>query len=157
MRYLLSGCLYLRAICLLICVSNALTMRAEADETIDLVGEPLVAAPYFNYVDEIMAGSAVTIAFPCPGSVPVCDVYVVAAKTATQWKTDPTLTDVRSYGAEASAVFTQENDLCVLQLRQGSLLDGDAGCLPSSAGCIGVGLPYDVVLDCDQGGVAFVL
>jgi len=137
-----------------IAISSAPT---RADLALELVGEPLLAHPYFEYIQVVQAGSPVTIAFdPSPNPFnATCNVYVVAAKSAAQWKADRTLIDVRPSGPEPHTFACTDNQTCRMPLRDGDLLNGNAGCLQPGIvpTCIGLGVPYDVVLDCDGDGI----
>jgi len=113
-----------------------------------LAGSSLDDYPYFQYVRAHNENTVLEVAID-PTRFPditgeTCDVYVVDAKTEAQWDGDKTLADVTS-GVETktfSGTTIQQN---TLQVAAAYGLDADAG--------IGLGVPYDVVLDCDQNGV----
>ncbi|MEM7201412.1 MAG: hypothetical protein AAF628_14170 [Planctomycetota bacterium] len=122
------------------------------DRDVELAGHSLAQFPYFERVLAVNRGSAVDAAVDV-GCYPAlqggtADLYVVAAKTATQWDADPTLVDVR--GAPQSVALSgttlQENTFAL-----------DAGTLPGpdetpGAGDTRIGVPYDVVVDVDRDG-----
>lgn len=109
-----------------------------------LAGNSLTDYPYFEYVKAFNENATVEVAID-PTRFPeiagqTCDVYVVDAKTRAQWLTDPSLTDVTPGGAQ-SASFGGTT-INTLQVTGPFELDADAG--------IGLGVGYDVILDCDQ-------
>ncbi|MGD8451965.1 MAG: hypothetical protein PVJ57_09125 [Phycisphaerae bacterium] len=115
---------------------------------VELAGNSLAAYPYFTYVSAFNAGKSVEMAID-PTMYPdiigtTADVYVVASKTAADWQTDPALVDVRTGGPQTVAFggTTIQDNTIVLDT---GTLDADAG--------TGLGVSYDVVLDCDQDGV----
>ncbi len=72
------------------------------------------------------------------------DVYVVEAKSASEWAIDPSLDDARAGGPDLRAIggaTIQENTFL---LAAPFALDADAGA--------GLGVAYDVVLDVDRNG-----
>ena len=111
----------------------------------ELAGEVLAGYPYFDYVMAFNQGEPVEIAID-PTRFPeivgqTCDIYVVAAKTRAEWKADPSLTDLtRGPQTETFVAGTIQDNTFVIS--GGAGLSGDAG--------IGLGVPYDIVCDCDQ-------
>ena len=145
----------LPAVCL--CIAVALTLAAvagpafgalpPAEQRTQLAGNSLAGYPYFEYVKAFNEDATVEVAIDptrFPDIVGLSgDIYVVAAKTAVGWATNPTLNDVRG-GAQTvdfSGTTIQENTFLV---SIAYLLSGDAG--------LGLGVGYDVVIDLDQDG-----
>jgi len=114
----------------------------------ELAGRSLGDYPFFEYVRAINSNESVKVAID-PTRFPeisgqTCDVYIVEAKTALEWDFDPSLTDVRPGGPQTRTFLgttIQDNTFTVALAGQ---LDSDAG--------IGLGVGYDVVLDCDRDG-----
>lgn len=112
-----------------------------------LAGNPLGAYPNFEFVRAFNQGSPVSVGVDpsrYPTTVGVtADIYVVAAKTSSQWQADPSLVDVSGDGAE------------VVTFVSGSITNNtvtvDAGTLSGNAGT-GLGVGYDVVVDLDRNG-----
>lgn len=112
-----------------------------------LAGNPLGAAPHFEYVRAINAGAPVSAAVD-PSAHPqvigvTADVYVVASKTPDQWQADPSLVDVSGDGADVFTFSAGSIAANTLQVDGGSL-SFDAG--------LGFGVPYDLVVDLDRDG-----
>ncbi len=115
---------------------------------VQLAGNSLAEYPYFEYVKAFNEDSTVEVALD-PTMYPealgrTCDIYVVDAKSAGGWSVDPSLTDVTADGPETvtvSGTTIQENTWTVTGPFE---LDADAG--------IGLGVGYDVVLDCNRDG-----
>lgn len=115
----------------------------------ELAGNAISSYPYFEYVKAINVNDNVEVAIDptrFPGIVgQTCDIYVVAAKKTTQWNADNTLTDVTPGGMQTevfSGVNIQSNTFQVTAPNQ---LSANAG--------LGLGVGYDVVLDCNQDGL----
>ncbi len=135
----------------LIVLGTILTPQAVLAQVIktELAGHLISDYPHFEYVKAINANNNVEIAID-PTRFPsiagqVCDVYVVAAKTTLQWNSDNTLTDVTPGGMQTetfSGVNIQANTFQVAAPNQ---LSANAG--------IGLGVGYDVILDCNQDGL----
>ena len=114
----------------------------------ELAGNSLTQYPFFEYVKAFNEDASVEVAIDpsrFPGiSGQTGDIYIVAAKTKTQWDSDPSLADVR--GGPQTETFggltIQDNTFPVAGP---FTLDGDAG--------TGLGVGYDVVIDIDQDGV----
>jgi hypothetical protein len=126
---------------------------------LELAGLPLDAYPQFEYVKAFNVGHSVSIAidpFRFPTIIgATCDIYIADARSAEEWGTNPDLADVRGapqkekFGCQGSCEIT---DLTVV-LTSSHTINGDTGCLgASSLTCIGLGKPYDIVLDCNQDG-----
>ena len=115
----------------------------------ELAGHSIGTYPHFEYVKAINADDDVEIAidptrFPAIGGQ-TCDIYVVAAKSTLQWNANNTLTDVTPGGFLTqifSGVDIQSNTFQVVGPNQ---LSANAG--------LGLGVGYDVVLDCNQDGL----
>jgi len=113
-----------------------------------LAGNSLVKYPFFEYVKAFNKDATVKVAIDptrFPGIVgETGDIYVVVAKTAAQWMSDPSLHNV--VGNPLTVNFggstVQAN---TFQVAGPNELDADAG--------IGLGVGYDVVIDIDQNGV----
>ncbi|MHC4427853.1 MAG: poly(ethylene terephthalate) hydrolase family protein [Planctomycetota bacterium] len=119
----------------------------EAVSATQLAGNSLSSYPFFEYVRAFNENATVELAVD-PGLLPsivgkTCDLYVVQAKTETQWASDPSLTDA-SGGVETATFVAgtiQSNTYTVADPFE---LDADAG--------LGFGVGYDVICDCDQDG-----
>jgi hypothetical protein len=135
-------------------VGDLLELLAQWDEDCasfvmtELAGNSLAQYPYFEYVTAFNQVVETHVALD-PGRFPdvvgqTCDIYIVEAKTAAQWDVDPSLTDVTFDGPQTETFVAgsiQDNTFLV---SNGSELDGDAG--------LGIGVPYDIVCDCNQNG-----
>ncbi len=120
-------------------------VEGKATET-ELAGNSLSEYPFFEYVRALNVDASVEVAidptrFPISGD---CDIYIVAAKTAAQWAGDPSLTDVTG-GAQTETFGGATIQANTFTVSGGEGLSTDAG--------DGLGVPYDVVLDCNQNGV----
>ncbi|MCA9310108.1 MAG: hypothetical protein KDA21_02820, partial [Phycisphaerales bacterium] len=115
---------------------------------VQLAGHALAAAPGFDWVRAFNVGQDFQVAIN-PARHPdvigaTFDIYVQPARSAMQWASDMTLTDVRPLpqtetvtgGTIADATFT---------ILQGNFLPGDAG--------TGIGVGYDIILDMNRNGV----
>jgi len=115
----------------------------------ELAGRSLDSYPFFEYVKAINEDEPVEVAID-PTRFPgiagqTCDLYVVEAKAALEWGLDPSLVDVRPWGPQTRTFIgttIQDNTFTMALAGQ---LDSDAGA--------GLGVGYDVVLDCDQDGL----
>jgi hypothetical protein len=115
----------------------------------ELAGNPLTSYPFFHYVKAINANSAVHVAID-PSRFPAiagqtCDIYVVAAKKTLGWNTNNTLTDVTIGGMQTQLFSAGTIQANTFQVTVPSELSGAAG--------TGLGVGYDVVLDCNQNGL----
>ncbi|HMB52761.1 MAG TPA: hypothetical protein VKU40_05560, partial [Thermoanaerobaculia bacterium] len=115
----------------------------------ELAGNSLAEYPFFEYVKAIHENATMEIAVD-PGRFPAivgqtCDVYVVAAKSTSEWAADPVLADVTPGGAQTESFGGATIQVNTFQVTAPSVLDADAG--------MGLGVGYDVVLDCDRNGV----
>jgi dienelactone hydrolase len=113
----------------------------------ELAGHPLAEHPYFRRVQDFNDDESIVVAID-PAEFPdldgqSCDVYVVAAKRAADWEQDDELNDVRPSGPTVLAVAGGLADTRLTIAAPGEL-SSDAGA--------GLGVAYDVVLDCDGDG-----
>ncbi len=123
------------------------TGAGEADVAhVELAGRARADAPWFRFVDAFNDDEPIEIAIDPVRLARIagerCDAYVVAARDQAQWTADATLVDVGE-GPVA---------LDVGQTLQDSRFElAAAGSVSSDAGA-GLGVPYDVVLDCNENG-----
>lgn len=114
-----------------------------------LAGDALADYPYFEYVRAFNVNAPVEVAvdptrFPAIAGQ-TCDIHVVAAKTSAQWALDPSLSDVTTGGAQSETFSGSTIQANTFQVTAPSELNADAG--------LGLGVGYDVVLDCDADAV----
>src|SRR5713101_10209523 len=114
----------------------------------ELAGNSLPQFPFFEYVKAFNANAPVKIAID-PTRFPsivgkTCDIYVVNAKSGSQWITDPSLTDVRLGGAQTQTFSGTTIQANTFQVAGPSVLNANAG--------TDLGVGYDIVLDCDRNG-----
>jgi|GEM_PF-766690 len=134
------------------CVAALLFLQAApalaAATKTELAGNSLSQYPFFEHVKAFNVDQPVKIAID-PTRFPAiagdtCDIYLVSSKSAAQWLADPSLTDVTPGGMQ-TAVFSGANiQANSFQVTNPSQLNANAG--------LGLGVGYDVVLDCDQNG-----
>ncbi len=113
-----------------------------------LAGNSLGEYPWFEFVTAFNEDATVEVAVD-PTVYPeivgqTCDIYITEAKTSGGWAADPSLTDVTAGGAQTETfggATIQDNTFVVTGAFE---LDADAG--------LGLGVGYDMVLDCDQNG-----
>lgn len=125
----------------------AAPVKAAVTET-ELAGNSISDYPHFEYVKAINANDNVEIAID-PTRFPAiagqtCDVYVVAAKKTNQWNVDKTLTDVTPGGMQTETFSGTDIQGNTFQVVAANQLSANAG--------LGLGVGYDVVLDCNQDG-----
>lgn len=110
----------------------------------ELSGHAVDSVPLFRRVDNFNDGELVEVAFD-PGlhglAAAECDLYVTAAKDEATWSSDPSLVDVRAAGPQTIVLGTTLADT---RFEVSGALSSDAG--------MGLGVPYDLVLDCDLDG-----
>ncbi|HXV75729.1 MAG TPA: thrombospondin type 3 repeat-containing protein [Candidatus Polarisedimenticolaceae bacterium] len=116
---------------------------------LELAGIPVDRDPWFEYVDAIQPGERLWVGIdptllPALGGVS-CDIYVVGDRTAAGWIADPSLTDLTSGGPKT-------HSFCGGTIRTNRVAVAEPGELPSDAGA-GLGVAYDVVLDCNRNGL----
>ena len=114
----------------------------------ELAGNSLSQYPHFEYVRAINENATLEVAID-PTRFPAiagqtCDIYVVASKSISQWSTDPSLSDVTPGGAQTESFTAGSIQANRFQVTGPSQLSADAGA--------GLGVGYDVVLDCDRNG-----
>ncbi len=123
-----------------------------AQTTTELAGNTLPEFPHFEYVKAINANATMEVAIDptrFPGIVgQTCDVYVVEAKSASEWSTTPGLIDMTPGGAQTESFVAASIQANTFSVTGPSELNADAGA--------GLGVGYDVVLDCDQNGTLSV-
>jgi hypothetical protein len=122
---------------------------AQAITKAELAGHPLGTYPFFHYVKAVNANNAVHVAID-PSRFPAlvgqtCDIYVVAAKKTLGWNANNTLTDVTLGGMQTQTFIGGTIQNQTFQVTVASELSGAAG--------TGLGVGYDVVLDCNQNGL----
>lgn len=115
----------------------------------ELAGHPLATYPFFHYVKAINTNRAVHVAID-PSRFPAitgqtCRIYVVNAKKTSGWNTNNTLTDVTLGGYLTHTFIGSTIQSHTVQVTVASELSGAAG--------TGLGVGYDVVLDCNQNGL----
>jgi len=125
-----------------------LTAAAAITKT-ELAGNPLSKYPFFEYVRAFNVNAPVNVAID-PTRFPAivghtCDIYVVNHKSASDWATNPALTDVTPGGALTHAFVAGTIQANTVEVAAASTLNANAGA--------GLGVPYDVILDCDQNGM----
>lgn len=110
-----------------------------------LVGRSVAGSPHFVPVDNFNDGDTITLGIDASrvGIAGDCDAYVINDRDADTWASDPTLTDVRASGATTVSLSGGLPDNR-FELAVASELSSDAG--------TGLGVAYDVVLDCDGDG-----
>jgi hypothetical protein len=137
------------SICLVtLCALAAQPAQAAVTKT-ELAGHALGLYPHFEYVKAVNENNDVEVAID-PTRFPAitgqtCDIYVVADKSTTQWNTNPNLTDITTGGALTVTFIGATIQGNTYPVTVPSELSGSAG--------TGLGVGYDVVLDCDQDGV----
>src|SRR5712692_4631334 len=119
---------------LLAAFAGMLLLPATASATItrtELAGNSLPEFPFFEYVKAFNANAPVKIAID-PTRFPsivgkTCDIYVINAKSGSQWITNPSLTDVRSGGAQTQTFSGTTIQANTFQIAGPSVLNGNAG------------------------------
>jgi hypothetical protein len=125
-----------------------LPLSAAAITKTELAGNPLMKFPFFEYVRAFNANAPVNVAID-PTRFPAivghaCDVYVVNHKSASDWTTNPALVDVTPGGMLTHTFSAGTIQANTFEVAAASTLNANAGA--------GLGVPHDVVLDCDQNG-----
>lgn len=115
----------------------------------ELAGNALSEYPFFEYVKAINANDNVEVAID-PTRFPAivgktCDIYVVTAKKTTQWNTNKSLTDVTPGGMQTETFSGTNIQANTFQVAAANQLSANAG--------LGLGVGYDVVLDCNRDGL----
>lgn len=135
-------------VCLVVCLLLPLSAAAAINKT-ELAGNPLGQYPFFEYVRAFNVNAPINVAID-PTRFPAivgdtCDVYVVNHKTPSQWTANATLTDVTAGGMMTRAFVAGNIQANTFAVAGASELSANAG--------MGLGVGYDVVLDCDQNGL----
>lgn len=126
----------------------AVATGAAEVRSLDLAGVALSDAPWFTPVRSFDPSMPVVVTVD-PARHPAiagaaCDIFVVAARSAAGWAADPTLDDA-TVGGPLSHVFSGASIADnVVEVAAAGELDANAGA--------GLGVPYDVVLDCNASG-----
>jgi hypothetical protein len=115
----------------------------------ELAGHPLGTYPFFHYVKAVNTNRPVHVAID-PSRFPAvtgqtCRIYVVAAKKTLGWNLNNTLTDVTFGGFQTHTFIGSTIQSHTVAVTVASELSGAAG--------TGLGVGYDVVLDCNQNGL----
>jgi hypothetical protein len=137
----------LAQLCLLVCLLVPLTAHAAITRT-ELAGNPLPQYPFFEYVRAFNVNAPVNVAID-PTRFPsivgqTCDIYVVNHKSASDWAINPALADVTPGGALTRTFVAGTIQANTVEVAAASTLNANAGA--------GLGVPYDVVFDCDRNG-----
>ncbi len=116
---------------------------------VELAGNVLAEYPYFEYVRAFNEGSDVHVALD-PSRFPeitgeTCDVFIVEGKTYDEWNSNAALVDVTGTGPQ-EVTFTAGN------IQSNTFPISGSSSLSSEAG-IGIGKPYDVVLDMNRNAI----
>lgn len=114
----------------------------------ELAGNSLSEFPFFEYVKAFNVNAPIKVAID-PIRFPsivgkTCDIYVVNTKSPSQWIADHSLTDVTAGGAQTQTFSGTTIQANTFQVAGPSELSANAG--------TGLGVGYDVVLDCDRNG-----
>jgi hypothetical protein len=125
------------------------TAAAGAITKTELAGNSLTQYPFFEYVRAFNVNAPVKVAIDptrFPATVgDTCDIYVVSHKSASEWSANPALVDVTPGGALTQTLGGATIQANTFEVAAPSTLNANAG--------LGLGVGYDVVLDCDQNGV----
>jgi hypothetical protein len=131
-------------------IASSLSLSAQAAITkAELAGNPLSQFPYFEYVRAFNTLMMVHVAID-PGRYPgivgqTCDIAIVKHKSPAAWTTAPALVDVTPGGALTRTFVAGTIQSNTLSVTPTLSLSDNAGS--------GLGVPYDVVLDCDRNGI----
>lgn len=136
-----------------VCSATLLALQSSSAQAAitqtELAGNSLSVYPFFEYVKAFNENATVKVAVDptrFPGIVgQTCDIYVVEAKTATQWTLDPSLADVTTGGAQTETFSGTTIQSNTFQVTVAFELSANAG--------QGLGVGYDIVLDFDQDGL----
>jgi len=113
----------------------------------ELAARSLDEFPFADYVKAFNEGQTFTVAIdpgvtaPPSGTV---DIYIVDDKSATEWDSDPTLTDARGLSQPATFSGGASTDDNKVEIGGVAFLNADAG--------ENIGVPYDVVIDVNRNG-----
>ena len=136
------------SVAVLVAILCAVPSHAAVTKT-ELAGHPLSTYPFFHYVKAVNANNSVHVAID-PSRFPAivgqtCDVYVVTAKKTIGWNNNNTLTDVTFGGFQTQTFSPGTIQANTFQVTVPSELNAAAGA--------GLGVGYDIVLDCNQNGL----
>lgn len=114
----------------------------------ELAGGSLTQYPFFEYVKAINENDIVEVAID-PSRFPsivgqTCDIYVVDAKKTIDWTNNASLIDVTIGGSQTETFSGTNIQANTFQITTANELNANAG--------LGLGVGYDVVLDCNQDG-----
>jgi HYDIN/CFA65/VesB-like, Ig-like domain len=114
----------------------------------ELAGNSLTQFPFFEYVKAFNVNAPLKVAID-PTRFPAivgktCNIFVVKHKSPSDWSTAPALVDVTPGGALTATFVAGTIQANTFEVAAASTLNADAGA--------SIGVPYDVVLDCDQNG-----
>ena len=114
----------------------------------ELAGNPLAEFPFFEYVKAFNVNAPINVAID-PTRFPsvvgkTCDVYIVNAKSSSQWAANASLVDVTAGGKQTQSFGGATIQANTFQVAAPSELSANAG--------TGLGVGYDAILDCDQNG-----
>lgn len=128
-----------------LCLLQPLSAAAAITKT-ELAGNSLAQYPFFEYVRAFNVNAPVRVAidptrFPAI-SGDACKIYVVAHKSASDWSSNPALVDVTPGGAQTETFAGTDIQGNTFQVAGPSDLSANAD--------MGLGVAYDVVLDCDM-------
>ncbi|MCP3978668.1 MAG: hypothetical protein GY716_04950 [bacterium] len=137
----------MRIAILLLSLLAALPTAGEVSRA-ELAGESLSGYPFFHHVRNFNPDEPIQVAVD-PGRLPqlvgqTCDLYVVRSKSDIGWTLDPSLVDARQSGAQAVTIGGANIQANTVTAAAAGELSADAG--------VGLGVGYDVVLDCNQNG-----
>lgn len=132
----------------LVAIGSVAAISASVVRT-ELAGESLAGYPFFQVVRSFNPNEPVQVAVD-PTRFPqlvglTCDLWIVEERTEAEWGATPSLVDVRPGGPQALSIggsTIQDNTFTVASPGE---LDSDAG--------PGLGVGYDVVLDCNRDGL----
>ena len=122
------------------------TAASAAPTRTELAGNPLTEYPFFEYVKAFNVDTPINVAID-PTRFPAitgktCNIFVVNAKTASQWLANASLVDVTTGGMLTQAFTGATIQANTVQVAGPNELSANAGA--------GLGVGYDVVLDCNQ-------
>ena len=130
-----------------LCLLHPQSASAAITKT-ELAGNSLTQYPFFEYMRAFNANAPVKVAIDLtrfPAIIgKTCDIFVVNHKSASDWTSNPTLTDVTAGGAQTQTFGGANIQANTFQVAAPSELNANAG--------LGLGVGYDVVLDCDRNG-----
>ncbi|HXI12106.1 MAG TPA: choice-of-anchor X domain-containing protein [Thermoanaerobaculia bacterium] len=131
-----------------LCLLQPLSAAAAITKT-ELAGNSLAQYPFFEYVRAFNVNAPIKVAidptrFPAI-SGDTCRIFVVNHKSPSDWTANPALVDVTPGGAQTETFAAANIQGNTFQVTTPSVLNANAG--------LGLGVGYDVVLDCDSNNV----